>query len=178
MAIKHVGVEVRISRRTMWVGAKVYPLKHVTRVEPLEIVPRRGRIVVRYGRQAGSWAALGLLGLMVLACAGNTVPTAAVTVYELAVLGALIAVTIRLIDRLTMSTLHVLSIASAGGLHEVVASWDREQIHTLMDQVVAAIDDPEVSYAVHIEHIDATGDVVFGDKGDRILDGGKTEHHY
>lgn len=42
-----------------------------------------------------------------------------------------------------------------------------------MDQVVAAIDDPDVSYAVHIDHIDVTGDAVFGDKSGDVVHGDK-----
>lgn len=173
MGIKHIGVEVRISRRTMRVGSKVYPLAHVTRVEPLEIVPRRGRILTAYGREAGAWLGLGLLGLMVLTCAGDAVPPLAVTVFELVVLAALVAVTVRLVRRLTMRTLYMLRIATSGSPHEIVASWDRDQIFTLMDQVVAAIDDPDVSYAVHIDHIDITGDTIFGDKNGDIVHGSK-----
>ena len=173
MGIKHIGVEVRINRRTMWVGSKVYPLAHVTRVEPLEIVPRRGRILKRYGREAGSWLLLGLLGLMVMACAGNAVPPSVVTVYELVILAALVSVTVRLVRRLTTKVLYVLSIATSGSPHEVVASWDREQIYTLMNQVVAAIDDPDVSYSIHVDHIDVSGDTIFGDKSGDVVYGDK-----
>jgi hypothetical protein len=138
-------------------------------VEPLEIVPRRGRILVAYGREAGAWLGLGLLGFLVMACAGNTVPPAVVAVYELVVLAVLVAVTVRLIRRLTMNTLYVLNIATSGTAHAVVASWDREEIYKLMNQVVAAIDDPAVSYAVHIDHIDVSGDAILGDKlGDTV----------
>jgi hypothetical protein len=169
MAIKHIGVEVRISKRTMWVGSKVYPLAHVTRVEPLEIVPRRGRIVVRYARVAGAWLGLGILGLIVLTCAGNSVPPALILTYELVIVAGMIATVVRGIIRLTKSTLYVLSIATSGAPHEVVASWDRDQIYHLLNQVVAAIDDPNVDYTVHIDHIEVSGDAVFGPKiGDSV----------
>jgi hypothetical protein len=88
----------------------------------------------------------------------------------------LIAVTIRLVRRLTRGTLYVLAIATAGSQHEVVASWDRAQIYHLMDQVVAAIDDPDVKYAVHIDHIEVSGDTVFGDKVGDIVRGDKHVH--
>ncbi|MEV6846715.1 DUF6232 family protein [Actinoplanes sp. NPDC051411] len=164
---KHNGVEVRISRRTMWVGEKVYPLQAVSSVEPLEIVPRRGRIVARYLRKAGAWLGLGILGLMVVSCAGNTLPPSVVTVYELGVLAGLVASTVHVIRRLARSTLYILSIYAAGRPQEVVASWDKNQVFQLRDQVVAAIDDPSVNYAVHIDHVD--GDFHLGDQyGDRF----------
>ena len=176
MGIKHIGVDVRINRRTMWVGSKVYPLAHVTRVEPFEIVPRRGRILTAYGRKAGSWLALGLLGLLALACAGDAVPPLVTVAYGLVVLGVLAGCTVQIIRRLTTVTLYVLRISTSGSPHEVVASWDQDEILSLRDQVVAAIDDPEVSYAVHIDHIDVTGDAVFGDKTGDIIGGDKNTY--
>jgi len=173
MGIKEVGVDVRISRRTMWVGQKVYPLAHVARVEPLEFVPRRGKIITAYIRDVVSWLGLGLLGLLVAAAAGSQLPEGAVTVWELFVGVALLAVTVRMIRRLTMRTLYVLSIETSGSPHEVVASWDRNKIYLLRDQVVAAIDDPSVSYSVHINHIEASGDAVFGNKYGDIVHGDK-----
>jgi hypothetical protein len=166
MASKDDGVEVRISRRTLWVGEKVYPLQAVSSVEPLEIVPRRGRIIARFGKQAGAWVALGVLGLIAMSGAGTQLPAFAITLYELIVLGGLIVTAIRLIRRLTRNTLYILSVFAAGRPQEVVASWDKDQIFQLRDQVVAAIDDPSVSYSVHIDRVD--GDINTGDHfGDR-----------
>ncbi|HEX8410002.1 MAG TPA: ABC transporter substrate-binding protein [Thermoanaerobaculia bacterium] len=62
---------------------------------------------------------------------------------------------------------------TSGSPHEVVASWDRGQIDNLLDQVVAAIDDPDVSYAVHIDHIDVSGDTILGDKSGDVVHGDK-----
>jgi hypothetical protein len=58
-------VEVRISRRTLWVDTQAYPLGNVTRVRPLEIRPRRRVIVTAYLRQAGACLLLGVVGLAV-----------------------------------------------------------------------------------------------------------------
>jgi hypothetical protein len=152
----------------MWVGSKVYPLTHVTRVEAFEVVPRRGRIMATYARQAGACLALGVVGFVLAASVGSILPPAAITVYELVILSALIAVTVRLVRRLTRGALYVLSIATSGSSHAVVASRDRDRIHGLVNQVVAAIDEPNVSYAVHIDHVEFGGDAVSGSK---IVDG-------
>ena len=42
-----------------------------------------------------------------------------------------------------------------------------------MARVVAAIDDPDVSYAVHIDHIDVSGDAILGDKSGDVVHGDK-----
>jgi hypothetical protein len=166
MGTKNDGVEVRIRKRTMWVGEKVYPLQQVSSVEPLEIVPNRGRILARYGKRAAAWVGLGVLGLLAISCAGTALPSSVVTIYELIVLAGLIATLVQLIRRLTKSTLYILTVFSAGRPQEVVASWEKNQIFQLRDQVVAAIDDPDVNYAIHIDQVD--GDFILGDQyGDR-----------
>jgi hypothetical protein len=171
VGIRHRDVEVRISRRTLWVDTQVYPLAHVTRVQPLEFKPRRGRVLRAYGREAGAWLGLGFIGLVFIGCLGNAVPPAAVTVYEILLLTALVAVSVRLIRRLTASPLHVLSIATSGSPHAAVASRDRDLIFDLAQRVVDAIDDPAMEYAIHVDHIDIKGDLVGGDKngGDTVL---------
>src|SRR5512142_1300199 len=110
----HKDVEVRISRRTLWVDTQAYPLAHVTRVQPLEFRPRRGRVLISYGREAGAWLGLGLIGLTVIGCLGRSVPPAVGTGYALLVLAALVAVTVRLVRRLVVDPLYVLSIATSG----------------------------------------------------------------
>ncbi|MFP5372123.1 MAG: hypothetical protein ACLGI3_15450 [Actinomycetes bacterium] len=54
----------------------------------------------------------------------------------------LVAITIRLVRRLTMAALSVLGVATAGSQHDVRASWHRERTYSLVNQVVAATGDP------------------------------------
>jgi hypothetical protein len=164
-------VEVRISRRTLWVDTQAYPLGHVTRVRPLEIKPRRGVMVAAYLRQVGACLLLGLVGLAVLGCMGTALPSVVITIYELLVLAAWVGLTLRLVRQLTTDTLYVLSISTSGTPTAAVASWDRGVIFDLANRVVAAIDDPGLEYAIHVEHVEIKGDAVFGDKsgGDSVF---------
>jgi hypothetical protein len=164
-------VEVRISRRTLWVGSQAYPLAHVTRVRPLEIKPRRGAIIKEYIRQAGSCVLLGLVGLAFLACIGKTVPPAVISTVELLILAVLVGLTVRLIRRLTIATLYVLSISTSGSPHAAVASLERDVIYDLANRVVDAIDDPALEYRIHVENVEIKGDAVFGGKsgGDNVF---------
>jgi hypothetical protein len=45
-----------------------------------------------------------------------------------------------------------------------------------LHQVVDAIDDPEVDYQVHIDHIEVIGDTVFGNKSGDVVHGDKHLH--
>src|SRR4051812_6680742 len=105
----HNDVEVRISRRTLWVDSQAYPLAHVTRVRPLEIKPRYSGITRAYLREAGACVALGLVGLVAIGCTGAALPQWVATVFALLVFAVLMSRTVQLIRRLTRPTMYVLS---------------------------------------------------------------------
>ena len=169
--LKRKDVEVRISRRTLWVDTTAYPLAHVTKIQPLEVTVRRGRMFVAYVRKTGAWVGLGIAGFVLLGCLGSAVPSEVTTVYGIALLVVLLAVTARLVRRLSFGTLHVLSIGIAGKQQTAIASRDKQVVARLAQRVVEAIDDPAMEYAIHIENIEFSGDVVHGDqhKGDVVF---------
>jgi hypothetical protein len=171
MRIKHKGVDFRISRRTLWVGMQAYPLQMVTRVRPIEYSPNRRKMILAYGRRAGAWIGLAAAGLLALACLGSAVPIAVHVLYAVVVLGMLTFHTVRLFRNLTLPTLYVLSVATAGTAHAALVSTDRDLIHDLTYRVVDAIDNPAVEYAVRVDNIEIVrGDKIDGDKyeGDHV----------
>ena len=174
-SIRRKDVEVRISRRTLWVDTTAYPLAHVTKIQPLEVTVKRGRLLFTYLKDTGSWLVLGVIGLVVLGCLGTSVPAEVTTGYGVVLLVALIVITIRLIRRLSFGTLHVLSIGIAGTQRAAVLSRDGAVISRLAQRVVDAIDDPALEYAIHIENIEVAGDMVNGPKvGGDVIFGNKT----
>jgi len=169
--VKHEFVDFRISRRILWVGMQAYPLQQVTRVQPIEVKPRRGRIVLRYGRRAGATLGLGLVALVFLGCLGDAVPRAASVVAGLLVLAALVFHTVWLIRALIRPPLHILSVATAGSAKAALVSTDRQLIHNLTFRVVDAIDNPAAEYQIQVEHLEFVGgDKVAGNKygGDHV----------
>jgi hypothetical protein len=176
MRVRHKDVELRISRRTLWVGMQAYPLSNVTRVQPLRIRSNRSRLLLAYGRRAGAWVGLGVAGLLVLGCLHGAVPTAVTVLYGVLVLGALTLHTAGLVRRLAASDLWVLSVATSGSPHAALVSHDKQLIYDLTRMVVDAIDNPAVEYEIRVEHIEVNGDLVGGDKyggdtvnGDKIV---------
>jgi hypothetical protein len=169
--IKRKDVEVRISRRTLWVDATAYPLAHVTKIMPLEVKVRRGRVFVAYVRETGAWLGLGFAGLVLLGCLRSSVPAEVFTGYAIVLAVALVAVTVRLVRRLSFGTFHVLSIGIAGTQQAAVASRDKQVISRLAQRVIEAIDDPAMEYAIHIENFELNGDMVGGDqhRGDVVF---------
>jgi hypothetical protein len=179
MRVKHKDVDVRISRRTLWVDLQAYPLSQVTRVQPLEFTPNRRRMVLTYGRKAMATAGLGVVGLIFLGCLGEAVPPAASVVFAAVMLAIFVAHIVRLVRGLTRPTLYVLSVATAGSPHAAVVSTDKALIHNLSRWVVDAIDNPSAEFEIRVDHIEIVqGDKVHGDKfggdrvdGDKILEG-------
>jgi hypothetical protein len=175
MRLQHRDVNVRISRRTLWVGLQAYPLHNVTRVRPMEVKLNYRAVALGYGRKASAWAGLGVVGLTVLACLGEAAPIGVSVVFAVVILGMLTLHTVRLIRRLTMPKLYALSVATTGDVRAALVSTDKDQIYELTNRVVDAIDNPALEYAIKIDNIETIfGDKVGGDKvgGDKI-DGDK-----
>lgn len=165
MKVKHKDIEFRISRRTLWIGVRAFPLHMIASVEPVEIKLRRGRIVSGYLRQAGSWIGLGFVGLLILGCLGDAVPTAVTGAFVVVVLGALTFHTVLLIRNLNLPSLHILSVTTAGRAHAALVSTDKNLIDGLARRVVYAIDNPAMEYAIRVEHLEiAQGDIVHGNR--------------
>ena len=171
MRIKHEFVDFRISRRILWVGMQAYPLQQVTRVQPVEVKPHRGRIAKTYGRRAGATLGLGSVVLLLLSCLGEAVPPSASVVAGLLTLAVLAFHTVRLVRRLTRPPLHILSVSTAGSPRAALVSTDRQLIHDLTFRVVDAIDNPAAEFQIQVEHLEiVNGDKVAGDKygGDHV----------
>lgn len=174
MRIKHEFVDFRISRRTLWVGMQAYPLQQVTRVRPIEVKPRPGRIVATYGRRAGATLGLGMVVLLFLSCLGGTAPPSSTVIVCLLTLAALAVHTARLIHGLTRPALHILSVSTAGSPRAALVSTDRQLIHDLTFRVVDAIDNPAAEFQIQVEHLEFTaGDRYGGDhvERDKIVEG-------
>ncbi|HZN76475.1 MAG TPA: DUF6232 family protein [Micromonosporaceae bacterium] len=167
-------IEVRISKRVLWVGESAYPLPNVTHVRTVEYKVQRWRVVKQFVRKGGARLALGLLALLVLSCA--SAPTTLLVLVGLGVLAVNGFQVYWLVQRLTWPPLHVLRVQMAGMSRAAVVSLDKSKIDELRLRVVTAIDNPAVEYTVWIENVN--GDVIGGDvvSGDKLEHGDKTSH--
>lgn len=170
MKVKHKYIEFRISRRTLWVGERAFPLHMIASVQPVEYKPMRGRFVSDYARQAGGWVGIGLVGLLILGCLGDNVPTVVTGAFVLVVLGSLTFHTVLLIRNLNLPNFHVLRVTTAGTAHAALVSTNKALIDDLVQRVVYAIDNPALEYAIRVDHLEVQGDMVGGSKygGDHI----------
>jgi hypothetical protein len=166
MRVKTEEVDFRISRRILWVGSNAYPLPQVSSVRPIEVIPRRGRMLAQYGRRAGATVVVGFVGLTISACLGRAVPPVVDAVVAVAMVGVVVWHTVELIRRLRRGRLYVLRVSTAGNQHSALVSRNRELIEDLTRRVADAIDNPAAEFAISVENLE----IVKGDKygGDHV----------
>ncbi|WP_432134343.1 MULTISPECIES: DUF6232 family protein [unclassified Streptomyces] len=161
------GIDLRISKRLLWVGGACYPLANVARVHTLTIHPRRREAVARFVRTMliiGAVAiALSIIsgltalgdrntgsGMMILVWLGGF----AATIYAL----------VEMIQVLGSPSLYVLAVETSGPSQAVVTSTDPNHLNRLVDQIAYAIEHPETEFQVKVETINVSPrNYYFGD---------------
>src|SRR6266566_2429407 len=115
MSYKREFINVRVSRRVLWVGAEAYPLQNIARAQTIKIVPKRGAAVGRYIAAVVLWVILGVAAAAISSAMRfgyNYQSTSGVVVIVVLVL--IVISTIRLIRVLSRRTLYALVIETAG----------------------------------------------------------------
>jgi hypothetical protein len=141
VSYKREFINVRVSRRILWVGAEAYPLQNIARAQTIEIVPRRGAAIGRYVMMVVLWLILG--------------GAAALAIHALAVLFALALIvisTIRLIKALSRRTFYALVIETAGTPRTALVSADRNMVNRLVHLIMDAIDNPQAEFQFQVEN--------------------------
>lgn len=156
MASQYETVDVRISRRTLWIGDQVYPLPNVTRIRSFEEVRDRGRLTWAFAKDAARTIVAGLALLSLAVCAAPTQTWLPPVVGAGAVV-VLAWQTYEFVKDVSRASFFVLVIETASAAYTAVASPNRATIAELTDKIAEAIENPAVDYAVKI-------DVVQGDQ--------------
>lgn len=127
-------------------------------------------------KKAARWTGLGLLGLLGLACIGESAPVGAYVVLALVVFGVLTWHTVRLVRALAEPNLYAIFIETAAP-HMALVTTNEPLIQDLIQRVAEAIDNPAMEYAKQVDII--LGDKHIGDKfgGDHVR-GNKIEHQH
>ncbi|MEV6470324.1 DUF6232 family protein [Kitasatospora sp. NPDC051702] len=144
-------IDVRVSRRVLWVGGDAYPLHNIARARRFETVPpKRARVILRFVRQViGLLLATALLGSLTSSSAN---PTAGNLIAVVMV--ALFLVSLyRLVTRLRMRTLYSLIIETSSSSNTAVVSHDAWQVNNLIELIMEAIDNPQAEFAVQVENV-------------------------
>ncbi|MFF5183013.1 DUF6232 family protein [Streptomyces sp. NPDC000345] len=150
------GLELRVSKRLLWVGGACYPLQNVARVYTLTIHPRRKEAVLRFLRILLITGAVALT-LTVLSgitmVADRDTGSGLMTFVWLGSAGVVVYALIEMLQVLGAQSHHVLAVETSGPSQAVVTSRDPHHLNQLVARIAHAIENPETEFQVRVESI-------------------------
>ncbi|WP_308431098.1 DUF6232 family protein [Kitasatospora griseola] len=154
-------IELRIDRRTLWIGQAAYPLDNIARVFPVVLNPRYGEAFARFGRRvaitvtvAFVLAAMGNLSIQLTGSSSSRQDsssslTGTVVTFSLIVLAVHV---INLLQVVLQKPQHAVAIETNGTSVALVTAPDAQRRLALTVQLAAAIDNPgAATLALHVD---------------------------
>ncbi|MEW2273513.1 DUF6232 family protein [Streptomyces griseofuscus] len=153
-------LDLRVSKRILWIGRAVYPLANIARVYSFMLRPRRKEAVLRFLRYSAGTIAIAMLvmlpSLPALALGGSDGQSGAagyvVFVWLLAI-GAEIFFLADMIGVLTASPQFVLAVETSGASTALVTSQDPRYLDQLVEQLSYAIEHPDTEFRVTVQSL-------------------------
>jgi Family of unknown function (DUF6232)/FHA domain len=152
-------IDIRISRRILWVGTAAYPLQNIARAQTIEIQRDRRAALRRYLKALVLCVFLGAAATVAIKLAprlssvrgSNALLHAAAGLLVLAL--ALMAIsTVRLIIVLLARTYYALVIETSGTPQTALISDNETEVSQIVGLIMDAIDDPGVELNTTIEN--------------------------
>ncbi|MFJ1794795.1 DUF6232 family protein [Kitasatospora griseola] len=154
-------IELRIDRRTLWIGQAAYPLDNIARVFPVVLNPRYGEAFARFGRRAAITVtvafvlvAVGNLSIQMTASSStrqdsSSSLTGTVVTFSLIVLAVHV---INLLQVVLQKPQHAVAIETNGTSVALITAPDAQRRLALTVQLAAAIDNPGTTgLALHVD---------------------------
>jgi hypothetical protein len=152
VSVKRELINVRVSRRVLWVGAQAYPLHNIARAQTIRLEPRRGLAFWRWLRAIALWVILGIGAVVVAGFGGATTVDDLIGLVASVVLTLVLISTVRLILALSTRTHFALVIETAGTPHTAVVSPDENLMTKLVFMIMDAIDNPAADFQMAVEN--------------------------
>jgi Family of unknown function (DUF6232) len=143
-------INVQVNQGILWVGSEAYPLRNIARVQPVKLVPNRGRALRRYLIAAVFFVVLIVAAEVAARAASQVSSTQGYNAlhgvedgaFALAAVLAVIS-TIWLITRLLRRTAYALVIETAGTPRTALVTYDENLVFHLARRITAAISNPQ-----------------------------------
>ncbi|GAA2200694.1 hypothetical protein GCM10009787_52580 [Streptomyces bangladeshensis] len=151
-------VELRVSKRILWIGSAVYPLHSIARVYTFMLRPRRKEAFLRFLRYAAGTLVVGFIAMLPslpsLTFGGADSGAAGYVswVWFLA-LAAVIYFFVDMMSVLTAQPHYVLAVETSGSSTGLVTSRDPRHLDQLVGQISYAIDHPDTEFRVTVERL-------------------------
>nr|WP_245790644.1 DUF6232 family protein [Streptomyces monashensis] len=152
-----VSVELRVSKRILWIGAAVYPLHNIARVYTFVMRPKRKEAVLRFLRNTGVMLIVGFLAMLPGLFAGAGGDSSGANGYVafiwVATVAAEIYFIIELLSVLLAADHHVLAVETSGASTALVTSRTPQYLDQVVGQISYAIDHPDTEFKVTVESL-------------------------
>ncbi|MFB7463915.1 DUF6232 family protein [Streptomyces sp. NPDC056224] len=150
-------IQVRVSKRVLWIGGEAYPLQNIARATTWRIDPARGQAV---GRFIKSMLTLGIVTAIAVVVFQGVASDGLKNGVTFAALALAALFLYRLVSVLTTRTYYALVIETAGTPRTLLASGDQQEVQQLVLDIMDAIDDPlaDFSRPVNTYNIGQIGD--------------------
>ncbi|MEV6120069.1 DUF6232 family protein [Streptomyces sp. NPDC052077] len=159
-------VELRISKRTLWIGRAAYPLHNIARVHTFTLRPKRKEAVLRFVKRVGMTVAVAVI-ISLPAAIGSALSEGSSPLLGwlwFLALGVVALCGVDLITVLTAKSYYVLAVETAGASTGVVTSVHPHHLDRLVGDISHAIDHPETEFRVTVECIThSPNNYYFGD---------------
>ncbi|QOV42289.1 DUF6232 family protein [Streptomyces chromofuscus] len=160
-------IDLRVSKRLLWVGGAAYPLHNIVRVYTLTVRPRRKDATIRFLKSTtitlATAIALTILSAMTAVASGEAAGLL-VTFVWLGTVAAIIYFFVELVLVLSAQSHFVLAVETSGASTAVVTSNNPHHLTQLVGHIVHAIENPEFEFHVTVGTINISPkNYYFGD---------------
>ncbi|MBT2440704.1 hypothetical protein J7E93_11410 [Streptomyces sp. ISL-36] len=160
------GIDVRVSKRLLWVGGACYPLQNIARVYTFMLHPRRKDAVVRCLKRI-AFTVLTAIGLSLIAAISRFDSGDGEGVLDfvwVCAVGFLLYAVGDMISVLIAKSHFVLACETSGPSIALVTSRNPGQLHELVRSIAHAIENPEAEFQVRVETLTISpSNYYFGD---------------
>lgn len=148
-------VELRISKRILWVGGAAYPLHNIARVYSFVLTPKRQEATMRFMKRVGLTLAVLLILTMIgeITFLGSDDSGGFVKFAWIVGLVAFVVYVTDLLAVLTAASHHVVAIETAGPSTAMVTGRNAEHLSQLVGYIANAIENPEAEFHVQVERL-------------------------
>ncbi|MBH1934925.1 hypothetical protein I5Q34_11675 [Streptomyces sp. AV19] len=149
-------IDLRVSKRLLWVGRAAYPLQNIARVHTFTLHPKRKEATVRFLKNVALTLAVAI-ALTVLggatALANREASEGIISFVWWGVIAALIYFLVQLVMVLSADSHYVLAVETNGRSTAVVTSANPHHLDRLVGQISHAIENPGAEFQVTVDSI-------------------------
>ncbi|MFF3498308.1 DUF6232 family protein [Streptomyces sp. NPDC003247] len=147
-------VDLKVSRRLLWVGEAAYPLHNITRVHTFVLKPKRMEALSDFLK----WTAVVVVALVVLRAVNRSASSYSSrddSEQGLWVLGVVVVawLLLRMLKVWTAPAEHVLAVETSSASTALVTLPNPEQLRQLVQYIVHSIENPGSEFQVRVERL-------------------------